>query len=118
MKIAANVIWIIFGGLITSLAWLIAGVLLCITIIGLPFGIQCFQYAGLSLAPFGKSVDLDFKKYLVSNLLWLIFFGWEMFVCYVIAGCLCCVTVIGIPAGVQVFKLSKLSFAPFGAKIN
>ena len=118
MKLLGNIIWFLFGGLVTALAWFIVGLLLCITIIGFPFGIQCFKYAGLSLAPFGKNVELNFGRYFISNLLWLIFFGWEMFLGYLIAGALCCVTLVGIPAGIQAFKFSKLSLAPFGAKIN
>lgn len=117
MKIVANIVWILFGGLALFFSWLIVGIFLCITVIGFPFGIQCFKYAKLSLAPFGKKVELNFKKFFVSNLLWLIFFGWGMFVCYFVSGLLCCLTIIGIPAGIQVFKLSKLSIAPFGAKI-
>jgi uncharacterized membrane protein YccF (DUF307 family) len=118
MKTIANIIWILFGGLALFLSWLFIGLFLCITIIGLPFGVQCFKYAMLSLAPFGKKVDINFKKYFVSNLLWLVFFGWEMFIGYFVAGALCCITIVGIPAGLQVFKLSKLSIAPFGATVN
>ena len=118
MKVIGNIIWFLFGGLFTALAWVLIGIFLCITIVFFPFGIQCFKYAKLSLAPFGKSVNLNFEKYFISNVLWLIFFGWEMFLAYVVAGCLCCITIIGIPAGIQAFKFSKLSFAPFGAKIN
>ena len=118
MRLIGNIVWIIFGGIFTAIAWIFVGLILCITIIGVPYGIQCFKYAKLSFAPFGKKVDLNFGKYFVSNLLWLIFFGWEMFLCYLCAGCLCCISIVGIPAGIQAFKFSKLSLAPFGAKIN
>ena len=118
MRLIANIIWIIFGGLITAIAWLVVGLILCVTIIGIPLGKQCFKFAKLSLAPFGKKVKLDFGKHPVANVIWLLLFGWEMFLGYLFAGVACCVTLIGIPAGIQAFKFSVLAIAPFGAKIN
>ena len=118
MKLLGNIIWIIFGGLFTALAWLIVGLLLCITIIGIPLGKQCFKFAKLSLAPFGKKVKLNFGKHPIANLLWLIIFGWGMFLGYLVSGIACCITLIGIPAGLQAFKFSILALAPFGAKVN
>lgn len=118
MKLLGNIIWIIFGGLFTALAWLIVGLLLCITIIGIPLGKQCFKFAKLSLAPFGKKVRLHFGKHPIANLLWVIIFGWGMFLGYLGAGIACCITIIGIPAGLQAFKFSVLALAPFGAKVN
>lgn len=118
MKLLGNIIWIIFGGLFTALAWLIVGLLLCITIIGIPLGKQCFKFAKLSLAPFGKKVKLNFVKHPIANLLWLIIFGWGMFLGYLAAGIACCITIIGIPAGLQAFKFSILALAPFGAKVK
>ena len=118
MKLLGNIIWIIFGGLFTALAWLIVGLLLCITIIGIPLGKQCFKFAKLSLAPFGKKVKLNFGKHPIANLLWLIIFGWGMFIGYLVSGIACCITLIGISAGLQAFKFSILALAPFGAKVN
>lgn len=118
MKLIGNIIWIIFGGLITAIAWLLVGLLLCITIIGIPFGKQCFKFAKLSLAPFGKKVFLDFSKHPIINILWLLFIGWGMFLGYLFAGVFCCITIIGIPAGLQAFKFSILAIAPFGAKVK
>lgn len=118
MKLIANIIWIIFGGLITALLWLLAGLLLCITIIGIPLGKQCFKFAKLSLAPFGKKVRLDFTKHPIANIIWLLIIGFGMFLGYLTAGILCCVTIIGIPAGIQAFKFSILALAPFGAKVK
>ncbi len=118
MKLIGNIIWIIFGGLITALAWLIAGVVFCITIIGIPLGKQCFKFAKLSLAPFGKKVNLNFGKHPIVNLIWLLIVGWGMFIGYLGAGLVCCITIIGIPAGIQAFKFSILALAPFGAKVN
>ena len=78
LNFLANIIWIILGGLASALAWCFVGLILCITIIGIPLGKQCFKFAGVSFAPFGKKVKLNFSKHPVANVLWLIFFGWEM----------------------------------------
>lgn len=118
MKLIANIIWIIFGGLFLALGWLILGLILCITIIGIPFGKQCFKFARITLTPFGKSVDLNFSKHPIINIIWLILFGWEMALGYVFAGLVLCVTIIGIPFGLQAFKFAKLALLPFGAKIK
>ena len=118
MKLIANIIWFIFGGLWLGLSWAILGVLLCITIIGIPFGKQCFKAAKLTFAPFGKKVNTNFDKHPVANILWAIFFGWEMALGYLAAGVICCITIIGIPLGLQSFKLMKLAFLPFGAAVT
>lgn len=118
MRLIANIIWIIFGGIWMALAWSVLGLLLCITIIGIPFGLQCFKAAGLSLAPFGKKVTSNYGKHPIANLLWAILFGWEMALGYLISGVLCCVTIIGIPLGLQAFKFMKLAFLPFGAVVH
>ena len=118
MKFIANIIWIIFGGLISALLWVLAGLLLCITIVGIPFGVQCFKCAKLAFAPFGKKVRLDYMKHPIVNTIWLLLFGWELFLVQLISGLFCCITIVGIPAGIQAFKFSKLSLAPFGAKVG
>ena len=118
MKLIANIIWIIFGGLISALLWVLAGVLFCITIVGIPFGVQCFKFAKLAFAPFGKKVKIEYMKHPIANTIWIFFFGWEMFLVQLFAALLCCITIVGIPVGVQAFKFSKLSLAPFGAKVK
>lgn len=118
MKFIANIIWIIFGGLISAIMWCIAGLLLCITVVGAPLGVQLFKFAKISFAPFGKKVKLNYMKHPILNTAWLILVGWEMLIVYFVAALLCCVTVIGIPLGIQAFKFSKLALAPFGAKVE
>ena len=118
MKLIANIIWFILGGLWLGLGWLLLGLLLCITIIGIPFGLQCFKAAKLTFAPFGKRVTVQFDKHPVANLLWAILAGWEMALGYLVSGILCCITIIGIPMGLQSFKLMKLAFLPFGATVK
>ncbi len=117
MKTFANILWFIFGGIWLALMWSLFGIILCITIIGIPFGIQCFKVARLSLFPFGKKVELRFKTHPIANVLWIIFGGWEMALFYLICGVFNCITIIGIPKGLRCFKLMKLAFSPFGAKI-
>ena len=118
MKLIANIIWFIFGGLWLGLSWALLGLLLCITIIGIPLGTQCFKAAKLTFAPFGKKVTCNFDKHPVANILWAIFFGWEMALGYLAAGVICCITIIGIPMGLQAFKLMKLAFLPFGSTVS
>lgn len=118
MSTVGNIIWIIFGGLISALSWVFTGVLMCITIIGIPFGKQCFKIAGLSLAPFGKNVNTDFNKHPIANVIWIILFGWELFIFNILTGVMLCVMIIGIPFGKQWFKLAKLALIPFGSTLN
>ena len=118
MKFIGNIIWFVFGGAIAALLWLIAGILLSITIIGIPFGVQAFKFAGLVVFPFGKDVDTNFSEHPIINILWAVFFGWEMMLGYLGLGVLFCITIIGIPFGLQWFKLAQLALFPFGAKIK
>lgn len=120
MSLLGNLLWIIFGGLLSAIGWAISGVLLCITVVGIPFGVQCFKIAGLTLLPFGRDVEIGSfgAGGLLGNILWLIFLGWELCLGHLIFGGLLCVTIIGIPFGLQHFKLAKLALLPFGAEIN
>ena len=118
MHIISNLIWMLFGGLWLALLWGLVGIILCITVIGIPFGIQCFKMAKLSFMPYGKRVNSNFLKHPVANTVWTVFVGWEMALVYFIFGALNCITVIGIPRGFQCFKMMKLAFFPFGAKVK
>ena len=120
MSLIGNLIWLIFGGILGAIFWSIAGLILCITIIGIPFGLQCFKIAELVLWPFGKEVDLGGFGVggLLLNILWLIFLGWELALQHFLIGIIFCVTIIGIPFGLQHFKFAALALMPFGAKIR
>jgi len=119
MNFIGNIIWLVFGGILGAIAWLVAGLLLCVTIIGIPFGVQCFKIAGFVLWPFGRDIDIgNFGAGgLIMNILWIIFLGWELAVSHAVVGVIFCITVIGIPFGLQHFKLAKLGLVPFGARI-
>ena len=119
MKLIGNLFWIILGGIILFLLWSLAGLLLCITIIGIPFGLQCFKIAGFVLWPFGRDITPGGFGVIgaIGNIIWILFCGIELAIIHLICGLLLCVTIIGIPFALQHFKMAKLAFIPFGAQI-
>ncbi|GAA0070863.1 YccF domain-containing protein [Clostridium sardiniense] len=119
MSCLGNIIWIIFGGLFNALGWLFLGVVWCITIIGIPVGLQCFKMAKLQFAPFGKEIVTvnDGGTSLILNILWIIFGGLAMCISNLISAALLCITIIGIPFAVQSIKIAKLSLMPFGKDV-
>ena len=117
LRLIGNIFWFLFGGLLLMLMWGLLGVLLCITIVGIPLGLQCFKFARLSLFPFGKKVDLNITKHLIANIIWAVLLGWWLALIYLLFGILNCITIIGIPKGLQCFKFMKLALFPFGAEI-
>ena len=122
MTFLGNLIWIIFGGLLLSVVYLILGVAYCISIIGIPVGLQLFKMAKLSLYPFGHTIkDKEDKMGCLTmglNILWIIFGGIEMAMSHALAGLLFCITIVGIPFGLQHFKLALLALMPFGKEIE
>ena len=118
MSCLGNFIWILCGGLWQALAWCLMGLLWCVTIIGIPIGRQCFKFASLALAPFGKEVRYGGgAPSLIANIIWLLISGIPLAVCAATNGLILCFTIIGIPFGLQCFKIAKLALMPFGAKI-
>ena len=118
MGCLGNFLWFIFGGFISGLSWICAGLLWCISIVGIPLGIQCFKFATLSFFPFGKEVIYGGGAgSFLLNILWLIISGLPLAIGHLVLGCLLCITIIGIPFGLQMFKIAKLSLMPFGAEI-
>ena len=118
MTFLGNLLWFLFGGLVGGLGWTLAGCLWCITIVGIPVGLQCFKFAGLAFFPFGKEIVYGGGTFSVLvNIIWLLLSGLELAIGYVILGCLWCITIVGIPFGKQCFKLAKLALMPFGASV-
>ncbi|MDT2596893.1 YccF domain-containing protein [Enterococcus dongliensis] len=118
MSCLGNFIWFIFGGLIGGLTWCAAGILWCITIIGIPIGLQCFKFAQLSFAPFGKDVVYHTTGMnLLVNIIWLIVSGIPLALGHLISAGLLAITIIGIPFAMQSLKLARLALMPFGAQI-
>ncbi|ODA38844.1 YccF domain-containing protein [Desulfosporosinus sp. BG] len=120
MNFIGNIIWLLLGGLIASIAWLIAGLILCATVIGIPFGIQCIKIASFVLWPFAKEIEPGHfgAGGFLLNIIWLILFGWGFAIAHLVIGAIFCLTIIGIPFGVQHFKFAQLGLMPFGAKIS
>lgn len=121
MSILGNIIWVIFGGFFVFLGYLTGGLVLCMTIIGIPFGFQCFKLAIFALLPFGQDTRMaggDMGGFaLIFNIIWIIFGGWFVFLNHLFWGILLSITIIGLPFGMQHFKLMKLAILPFGREI-
>ncbi len=119
MSCLGNIIWFIFGGLVAGLQWFLTGLLWCITIVGIPVGIQCFKLAKLQFAPFGKEVITtnDSSMGFFLNILWVIFGGLLLAITNLISAFLLSITIIGIPFAAQSLKMAKLSLAPFGKSV-
>ncbi|AZM54856.1 YccF domain-containing protein [Streptomyces sp. WAC 01529] len=120
MKTILNVIWLVLCGFWMFLAYLLAGVLLCVTIIGIPFGLASFRIGRYALWPFGYTTvdrrDAGAPSF-VGNVLWLVLAGWWLAIGHIVTGFLLCVTIIGIPLGVANFKLIPVSLLPLGREI-
>lgn len=122
MSLLGNIIWIVFGGLLMSAAYFFLGIVYCISIVGIPVGLQLFKMASLSLYPFGREVrDRNGEMGCWSmflNILWIVFGGVEMALGHAVIGLFFCITVVGIPFGLQHFKLAVLALMPFGKEIR
>ena len=121
MKTIGNFLWLILGGLLVAMMYWIIGFLFCITIIGIPFGVQLMKFGTFALWPFGRKVE-DGKSMtgcfnVIFNVLWIILGWWEIAATHAVFGLLCCITIVGIPFGMQHFKLAWLSLMPFGKRI-
>ena len=122
MKFIGNIIWAVLGGFFISLYYAIIGLVLCITIIGIPFGMQLFKMAGLALWPFGHDVtpgpnDTGCLS-IIMNIIWILVGGIEIALAHISLGIAFCITIIGIPFGMQHFKMSILALFPFGKNIS
>ena len=119
MGCLGNIIWILCGGIWQALVWVVMGLIWCVTIIGIPIGRQCFKLASLAFAPFGKEVQYGGgAPSTVANIIWILISGIPLAVCAAVNGLILCCTVIGIPFGLQCFKIAKLALMPFGATVK
>jgi uncharacterized membrane protein YccF (DUF307 family) len=118
MSFLGNVVWFLFGGLWSFLGYLVGGLGLCLTIVGIPFGIQAWKLGIATLAPFGKNVvereGANGVLPLVFNLIWVLLFGWEIAVAHLALAGVLAITVVGIPFAIQHMKLIPLCLLPFG----
>jgi uncharacterized membrane protein YccF (DUF307 family) len=121
MYFLGNLIWLLFGGLIIAILYLIGSIILIITIVGIPFGIQTLKMASLSLWPFGRDTRVHDRAsgclYIIMNIIWLLCGGLWIALTHAIFGLLLCISIIGIPFGLQHFKLTSVALNPFGRDI-
>lgn len=120
MNTLGNLIWLIFGGLFSAIGYFIVGLIFCLTIIGIPFGIQCFKIGEFVLWPFGRIAITSPKSQSISvilNIIWIIFGGIWLALSHIIFGLILFITIIGIPFARQHFKLVEISLMPFGKEI-
>lgn len=122
MKILGNLIWLLFGGLLVAIEYFIASILLMITIIGIPFGLQSLKMASLALWPFGRNAVSTQNStgclYTIMNILWLLCGGIWIALTHFFFGFLLAITIIGIPFARQHFKLASVGLTPFGREIR
>lgn len=116
---AGNIVWFIFGGAMMALSYLVAGVLNCITIIGIPNGVQSFKLAKFALWPFGKDVEGAGEKGvgclgILGNIIWILLGGWWLALSHVLWGLVFFIPIVTIPFGKQHFEMAGLAFFPFG----
>jgi uncharacterized membrane protein YccF (DUF307 family) len=121
MRTIGNLIWILFGGFFIALEYVIASLLLILTIIGIPFGIQTLKMASLALWPFGKEIRTNPSAggclTIIMNIIWLILGGFVICLSHLFLGFIFMITIIGIPFAKQHFKLARISISPFGRDI-
>lgn len=128
MRAIGNLIWFLFGGVLMGLAWILFGLLACITIVGIPWGKSCFVIAGFSFFPFGKeaiarnelsqSYDIGTSSFgMLGNIIWFLFAGLWLAIGHVLSAVACFVTIIGIPFSLQHLKLASISLAPIGKTV-
>jgi uncharacterized membrane protein YccF (DUF307 family) len=121
MKFLGNIIWLLFGGIITCIEYLLASLVLIITIIGIPFGLQTLKLALLALWPFGRQIITTPSSggclSVAMNVIWILVGGIWICLTHLFFGLLLCITIIGIPFGMQHFKLATLALTPFGKDI-
>ena len=118
MNLIGNILWFVLGGFLLGMGYILAGLLYCLTIIGIPFGWQLMKIGVYTFCPFGKSTDYRGGEpgciNLTLNIIWILF-GWvELAVAHLVVCLVLCITIIGIPFGLQHFKIAKLSLLPFG----
>jgi uncharacterized membrane protein YccF (DUF307 family) len=121
MRVLGNLLWLIFGGIFISLEYFIASIILIVTIIGIPFGIQTIKLASLALWPFGK--EIRYRKNssgclsTIMNVIWILIGGIWICLSHILFGIIFAITIIGIPFAKQHFKLASLALTPFGREI-
>ena len=122
MSFLLNIIWFLLGGFVVFLAYLVGGLILCLTIIGIPFGIQCFKLSILGLAPFGKEIrDTEppgGALAVIMNIIWILLPGLELALIHLFLAAVFAITIIGLPFATQHLKMTRLAILPFGFRVR
>ncbi len=122
MSFLGNILWLIFGGFVTGCGYILGGLILCLTIVGIPFGLAAIRIGFATFAPFGKTIvegpNANSTLRVIFNLIWIFLFGWEIAVAHLAAAIVCAVSIIGIPFAVQHIKLIPLSLLPLGRDLR
>jgi uncharacterized membrane protein YccF (DUF307 family) len=120
VRTIGNVLWFLLAGWWLALYYVVVGLLACVLVVTIPFGIASFRLAGYSLWPFGRTVEVRRDAgaaSVIGNILWIVLFGWHLCLAHVAAGIALCLTIMGIPFGIAAFKLSVLALVPLGVRI-
>jgi uncharacterized membrane protein YccF (DUF307 family) len=122
MNLLLNLLWFVFGGFIIFFAYLLGSLLLCLTIIGIPFGIQCFKLSILGLAPFGQEIrekePPSGAVAVIMNVIWIILPGLELAIIHLVLAALWAITIVGLPFAAQHLKMTRLAILPFGFRVR
>lgn len=120
MRAVLNVIWLLLCGLWMAIFYVVAGVVACVFIITIPFGVAAFRIAGYVLWPFGRTIERKPRSglgALIGNIVWIVLFGWELAIGHLVTGAALCVTIVGIPLGIANFKIIPISLVPLGTRV-
>ncbi len=122
MSLLGNIIWLVFGGFFAALGYILGGLLTCLTIIGIPFGLQSIKLGMASMAPFGKELapapDGGGILRIIFDIIWLVLFGWEIAMIHLTSAAILAITIIGLPFAIQHLKLIPLALFPFSYELR
>ena len=121
MSVLGNVVWLVFGGFVAGIEYVVSGVLLCLTIVGIPFGIRSIKLGLATFAPFGREVvDSEHQSALrlIFDIVWIVLFGWEIAVTHLVFALILAFTIVGIPFAKQHLKLLPLALFPFNKDLR
>lgn len=122
MSLLGNILWLIFGGFIAGLGYILGGLVVCLTVVGIPFGLQAIKIGMATMAPFGKenvvTEEASSMICMVFNIIWVLFFGWGIAVAHLVSALTLFVTIIGIPFAMQHLKLIPIALFPFGRELR
>lgn len=120
MRLILNLIWLVLCGFWMAIGYVLAGILCCVLIITIPFGLASFRIANYALWPFGRTIEPRVDAgapSVIGNIIWIVFAGWWLTIGHIVTGIALCVTIIGIPLGIANFKMIPVSLVPLGARI-